>query len=425
MATKKIGIRSVEALRPGAYIFDTEIRGFGARRLPSKRVQFFYRYRDATGARIRYAIGLWGDGMTVDDARDVALGLATDVRKNNIDPREKEQEAKAKAQAKAERNTLTVAKVCEDYFEGPGTKLRTLHQLKLMFKANVEKVIGGISIYDLKRSDITALLDKVEKRGPVMADRVLAFVRRVLNWHASRSDSFVSPIVKGMMRTKPKERARDRVLSPVEIKAIWEASKTVEPPAFGNMVRGLFLTACRRDELAAAQWAEVKDGEHGKVLEIAGERVKNGKPFVVPLTPQAVAELPKKHEGEGRPFIYGRAGMKAFSGFSKAKNALDAEILKRAQEAAKERGENPKKVEPLAHWTLHDIRRTCRSILSAQGVSNDIAERCLGHIMQGVRGVYDRYDYVAEKRDALEKLAARLAIITADDATKVIPLKRA
>jgi hypothetical protein len=81
------------------------------------------------------------------------------------------------------------------------------------------------------------MLDKVEKRGPVMAVRVLAFVRRVLNWHASRSDNFVSPIVKGMMWTKPRERARDRVLSPVEIKAIWEGSKTVEPAAFGAMVR--------------------------------------------------------------------------------------------------------------------------------------------------------------------------------------------
>jgi integrase len=259
-----------------------------------------------------------------------------------------------------------------------------------------------------------------------MADRVLALIRRVLNWHQSRSDNFVSPVVKGMARTKPKERARDRILSPAEIRAVWEASKTVKPPAFGNLVRGLFLTAARRDELAAGQWAELReDEEHGKVFEIAGERVKNKKPHVIPLTDAAVAEFPKKHEGEGRPFVYGRAGMRAFSGFSKAKRKLDAETLKWLQAEAEKRGDKPKKVEPLPHWTLHDIRRTCRSILSGEGVSNDVAERCLGHVMQGVRGVYDRYDYLAEKRAALEKLGTRLAIIVSDDAKKVLTLKRA
>ena len=111
-----------------------------------------------------------------------------------------------------------------------------------------------------------------------------------------------------------------------------------------------------------------------------------------------LAELPKKHEGEGRPYIYGRAGMRAFSGFSKAKRNLDAAILKWMQEAAARRGENPKKVEPIPHWTLHDIRRTGRSILSVEGVTNDIAERVLGHVMQGVRATYDRYGYLPEKR---------------------------
>lgn len=426
MSAKKIGTRNVEALKPGEQLFDTEIRGFSARCLPSGKVQFSLRYRSpATGERRRVTIGLWGDVWTVDKARGRAKSLAGKVA-DKIDPIAEEQAKQAAATEKRERETLTVGAVCQDYFEGPGAKLRTLHQLKLMCEANVKDEIGSTSIYDLKRSDITAMLDRVEKRGPVMADRVLAFVRRVLNWHASRSDNFVSPIVKGMMRTKPKERARDRVLSPVEINAIWEGSKAVEPAAFGNMVQGLFMTACRRDELAAAQWAEIReDADHGKVLEIAGERVKNGKPFVVPLTPSALAGLPKKHEGEGRPFIYGRAGMKAFSGFSKSKRALDAAILRWMQSEAEKRGGKAKKVEPLPHWTLHDIRRTCRSILSAQGVSNDIAERCLGHIMQGVRGVYDRYDYLAEKRAALEKLANRIAIITSDDGKKVLPLKRA
>lgn len=435
MSAKKIGTRNVEALKPGEQLFDTEIRGFSARCLPSGKVQFSLRYRSpVTGERRRVAIGLWGDVWTVDKARGRAKSLAGKVA-DKIDPIAEEEAKQAAAAEKRDRDTLTVSAVCEEYFAGPGVKLRTLHELKLMYAANIEKQIGAVSLYDLKRSDITAMLDKVEKRGAVMADRVLALIRRVLNWHASRSDNFVSPIVKGMSRTKPKERTRDRTLAPAEIKAVWEGSKTAEPPAFGALVRGLFLTACRRDELAAAKWTEVRDDdEHGSVLEIAAERVKNKKPHVVPLAAAALGELPEKYkakEGESqededkrRPYVYGRAGMKAFSGFSKAKKKLDAEILKWMRSEAEKRGQNPKKIEPLPNWTLHDIRRTCRSIMSGEGVSNDIAERTLGHIMQGVRGVYDRYDYLLEKRAALEKLATRLAIITSE-ARNVVTLKRA
>jgi len=57
-------------------------------------------------------------------------------------------------------------------------------------------------------------------------------------------------------------------------------------------------------------------------------------------------------------------------------------------------------------WTLHDLRRTARSLMSRAGVNTDHAERCLGHVIGGVRGVYDRHEYLAEKRQAFEALAA-------------------
>jgi integrase len=60
----------------------------------------------------------------------------------------------------------------------------------------------------------------------------------------------------------------------------------------------------------------------------------------------------------------------------------------------------------MAHWTLHDLRHTARSLMSRAGVSADIAERVLGHKIPGVRGVYDRHEYATEKRDALERLAS-------------------
>ena len=66
---------------------------------------------------------------------------------------------------------------------------------------------------------------------------------------------------------------------------------------------------------------------------------------------------------------------------------------------------------PMPPWVLHDLRRTARSLMSRAGVGPDIAERVLGHVIPGVRGVYDRHEYLDEKRDALERLARLVARI--------------
>ena len=64
------------------------------------------------------------------------------------------------------------------------------------------------------------------------------------------------------------------------------------------------------------------------------------------------------------------------------------------------------KVEPIPNWTLHDLRRTAKTLMARAGVRPDISERVLGHAIAGVEGTYDRHSYADEKRDALEKLAA-------------------
>src|SRR5262249_56439312 len=86
--------------------------------------------------------------------------------------------------------------------------------------------LGARPIDDIGRSDIVRLLDKIEDTsGQVMADRTLAYLRKVMNWHATRSDTFRSPIVRGMARTKPGERARDRILTDDEICRLWRATE--------------------------------------------------------------------------------------------------------------------------------------------------------------------------------------------------------
>jgi integrase len=101
------------------------------------------------------------------------------------------------------------------------------------------------------------LLERIEEStGAVVADLMLAFVRRIMNWHAARSDDFRSPIVRGMARTKPHENARSRILTDDELRAVWATAEGQAHP-FAALVRFLLLTAARRTEAVAATWAEI------------------------------------------------------------------------------------------------------------------------------------------------------------------------
>jgi len=237
------------------------------------------------------------------------------------------------------------------YARNKDRPLRSADEYDSVFTRLVKPAIGRTPIYDLRRSEIVGMLDKIEdKNGPVMADRTLAYLRKALNWQAARDDRFVPPIVKGMARTKAKERARDRVLTDDEIRAIWSQLTGT----FGALVKALLLTAQRREEVAQMSWREIdKDGS----WTIPASRYKTARASIVPLSQAARAII------EAQPkicdFVFaGRTGKTPFSGFSKGKAALD-------------------KYAPLPGWTLHDLRRTAKTLMVRAGVRPDISERVL------------------------------------------------
>jgi integrase len=247
----------------------------------------------------------------------------------------------------------------------------------------VYKRFGSTPIEDIRRSDIVSLLDTIEdESGPVMADRTLATVRRIMNWHASRSDEFRSPIVRGMARTKGKERARSRILTDDELRVIWKASGKTPGP-FGALVKFLLLTAARRGEAAEMTRAELAGTDW--TLPEARNKVKVD--LVRPLSLAAqgiIAKLPRIGKAG---YVFTTTGRSGLGGFTKFKRKLD-------------------RASGVKGWTLHDLRRTARSLMSRAGVSSDHAERCLGHVIAGVRGVYDRHEFHAEKKHAFEALAS-------------------
>jgi integrase len=385
----KITKRTIDALTAGGPpASDSEIKGFIARRLPSGTVTYGYRYRNRGGRQRWLPLGLHGS-ITPDQARELAKQRAGEVASGR-DPAVERANGRTAAAS-------TVDALLDDFLvRHVRGKLRSANEIVRTFEVYVRPRLGDKSIYNLKRSDIVALLDQIEdKNGPVMADRTLAYVRKAFNWQAARDDSFTPPIVKGMARTKPSERRRTRILDDQEIRDLWTALdqlKNYAPLCYPRFVRTLLYVAQRRDEVSRMVWEEI-DGE---AWTIAKERSKNRLANVVPLTKEVRCLLgPERNVG----FVFSneKDRRRAFSGFSKAKTALDrkiAELRKREHRA------------PMPHWVHHDLRRTARSLMSRAGVLPDIAERVLGHVITGVRGTYDCYEYFHEKRDALEELAA-------------------
>jgi integrase len=267
----------------------------------------------------------------------------------------------------------------------------------------VYPTLGSRPIASLRRSDIITLCDDIEATsGAAMADKTLAFLRRAFNWYALRNEDFVSPIVRGMSRDRALPRAR--ILTDDELRVIWRTAETFG--TFGRLVRFLLLTAARRTEAAAMPWSELTDGEW--LLPAARNKTKLD--LVRPLSPAALATI-------GTPsgayvFPNGRNGAGPLRGYGALKEAFDAAVT--AANGSE-----------LAPWTLHDLRRTARSLMSRAGVPTDHAERCLGHVIGGIRAIYDRYEYRDEKATALAALARIIDAIVTGTAPNVVRLRHA
>ena len=362
--------------------------GFGVCVTSNGSRSFILNYRHQGGLR-RMTIGKWPTWtalLAVKEARE--LRRAIDRGEDPLGTRRRE--------AAAAENTFKA--IAEEFFRRDGAKLRTKGAREKDLKRLAYSKIGDCDVSEIRRSDIVRLLDHVaDERGPVMADRLLAVIRLILNWHATRSDDFVSPIVRGMARTSTNERARQRVLTDQEIRAIWMAAGAV-PEVFHALIRFLLLTGARRSEASELPREELVNG----VWLLPAARNKTKVDLARPLSKAALGVLPA---GTSKYVFVSPTGSRPIADFTHLKQRLD--------EASGVTG-----------WTLHDLRRTARSLMSRAGVSTEHAERCLGHVIGGVRGVYDCWEYLPEKRVAYDKLAGLIERIVNPHADVVVPIRQ-
>lgn len=405
------------------------------REVPDGKIAGLYLVLQPSGARswaVRYRVDGTPKKLTIGPYPAVDLAAARRRAQEAIgdvaagkDPaavKRAGREARKAAEAPSDRVEAVAASFLEKYVKRKVGAVWA-REAERLFRVEIVPRLGVRRLGEIKKSDIHDLLDGIVERGsPITANCTLAIFRRLCNWSVERGIIAISPCT--AIKPPAPERSRDRVLDDDEKRLAWRAFEQVSWP-FGPIAQLLLLTGARRDEVAEARWNEFD--LDSKTWTIPKERSKNGNAHEIPLSGAAIrilTTLPKIGDRKGA-LVFSTTGRTSVSGFSRAKTLIDTAI-------AEARGED---VGPMAPWVFHDLRRSAASGMACLGIAPHVVEAVLNHksgSIKGVAAVYNRYNYGAEKRAALEAWAARLdAIVSGDaivggaDRSNVVPLATA
>jgi len=357
--------------------------------------------------------------MTLASAREVHARAMQALAKG-IDPGAMEQEEKAKR-----KEEPTFKELLEEFWITELSKTPSGKARRSLIEKDALPAWASRKVKFIKRRDAVILLDGVRDRAPITANRLQSVLVRMFNF-ASERGIIDFPLLAGLKREKEKSRAR--VLTDAEIKKLWQGldleNKAIDIYAPSKLALKMILLSGQRpgevcgmafDELSEDRWT------------IPESRTKNGEVQEVPLTAmmQEIIERARVYAGESR-FVFTSPRSPLYN-FKKPKIAkpkeVDLPLSRLALSRALQRHcvdmeiENP--------FTPHDLRRTLRTRLAELGVSDIVAERVLGHKLQGMLAIYNRHDYAVEKRQALERWEARLREILEmpDEKQNVIPFE--
>ena len=390
-----VAIRTLAAAASRREIPDGKVTGLYMVVQPSGAKSWALRYR-ARGRPKKLTIGPY-PLIAIAEARRRATAALGDVAAGKDPAAEK---ASARAAARADSDDMVEAVVNDFVKLYAARNTRDWRETERILKKDVVSRWHGRHLGEIERKHVAKLLDEIIDRGaPVGANRVFAQLRKMCSWAVERGIIRLNPC-HGISRPTT-ETARERALSDHELALVWRGAEGLGYP-FGPIVRSLILTAQRRDEVGGLVWDELD--LDGALWTLPAVRSKNRREHTIPLAPLAVAILRAQQPFADSSFLFS-AGGKPPSGFAKAKERLDKYV-------GKQNGGEP--IEP---WTFHDLRRTAASGMAKIGVDLPVIEKVLNHVsgsFAGIVGIYQRHDFAAEKRDALERWATRVATIVGE-----------
>ena len=381
IALTDITLRKLTAPAAGQVeVWDSKLPGFGVRITSTGTRSFVLVYRFQGRAR-RLTIGRYPT-LGLAKARELAGNALLEIRKGN-DPQQPPKDAVA-AQS-ASNGNFTV--VLDEYFTRyvrRRNKASTAKENERILRADFERQWAKKNIRDITKQTVRARVEEIIANGtPSAANHAFATIRAFFNWCVRQGHLELSPCFG--LEPPARRPSRDRTLTDEEIAQVWHGASKVGWP-FGPIVQLLILTAQRRGEVASMRWHDLDLG--AGLWSMPAEFTKSNRAHTVPLTTftrNLILSLPRVHDiwvfpGRGdvaRPYI----------GFNKAKARLDDHV-------------------DIAPWTLHDLRRTTATVMAKLKVSPHVLEKLLNHTtgtLGGIAGVYNRFGYIDEMRDALER----------------------
>jgi integrase len=404
-----------------AMFFDSQLKGFGIRVMPDRddgtpRKVFLLQYR--VGAKVRREpLGDWGTELTTTQARRRAEALRGQVRERRDPVAERKAAAEASRAAEvvakqvAAVNAFTVEKLVTAW-ETRALSLRR-DTYKREATARVRQGLAGWlsrPASALSRADATKVLETfAQERGPIGANRLMAYARACYAWGMKVDLVSANPFAD--LVSPGKETARDRVLTDEEIGLIWRACDKLGTPQ-RQFVRFLMIVLQRRNEVAGAVWPEFSTDL--SIWTIPADRAKNGRRHIVHIAPAAQAILAELPRSNSHTLVFGLLGGTAISAFSGIKRTLDTEVASAEAEDAAKSGRDAVEI---PGWTFHDFRRAGVTALAGMGFAPHVCDRLLNHVtgaIQGVAAVYQRAEFLAERKAALEAWAEKVAGIVAE-----------
>ena len=414
MPTKKITDLFVERVKPPvqgrAEYFDATFGGL-ALRVTETGHKSWSLYCRMDGRQRRFTIGTYPAIKPAQARREASAALER-VRQG-VDPTEEKRQRRLVTSAEPD----TFATALQDYLDRTSRNVapRTFNEIKRVLEREFLPAWPSRSIGSITRGDINRIIDSIAARGAdVQANRALAYLRTLFAWTVERGRLPVSPATG--MKLPAREQARDRVLTDDELRWLWLACEAIEWP-FGPLVKLLLLTAQRREEVAGIERAEL-DLEKG-IWAMPREKAKNNRAHAVQLSAAALNVLNSLPQ-IGNRFVFTASGTAPVSGFSRAKRRLDEAML-----AAKRDELGPDR-EPIPHWTLHDLRRTAATGLARLNFPPHVVDKVLNHsggTIRGVAAVYNRFEYLEERRAALETWGRFVEKLVAPAPANVVTLR--
>ncbi len=413
-----------------------EGKGFCVRVYPSGEKAWYYIYTfDGRKRYMRLGEGAYPE-VSLSGARKLFNSAKVKVD-NGTDPLAEQDNERI-----ARKRTPFVADFIDEYI----TRFAKEHnrgwkEIERALKSEIAPKWGKRKITDIKRRDLVVILDDITDRGaPIMANRVLAYTRKMFSYAVKRDALEANPFM-GMDRPS-KEEGRERALSVDEIKTLWaNLDKAKMSDCIKRALKLILVTAQRPGEVIGIHSREIaveqkeQKNDRGKVTRtwnetwwtIPAERSKNKQVHRVFLTPLALELL-----GDKEGYIFESP---ANPGVDAAGNPLPPkpyEVRTMTHDIKANLPHTPEsKVEDrlkIAHFTPHDLRRSAATCMAEMGIPGDILDRVQNHISkqkQGVGHIYNRYSYDKEKRAALEAWGRKLtSLITSRDNSNVITMQR-